>query len=223
MIKVVFVDIDNTLLDFDEGARQSMMECFDLFGLEYEDRMFDQFQAVNDQLWSSLERGELTRERLHQIRWNLIFDRLGIVADGERFEHCFFERLKTSAVPIEGAAELMKYLSGRYIVCVASNASHDQQSARLQKAGMAQYVDKYFVSCTLGADKPSKQFFDRCFEQLPGVSVDEAIIVGDSLSADMRGGKDYGIATCWYNPGLKPPVDWVDYTVTTLGEVKNIL
>lgn len=223
MIKVVFVDIDNTLLDFDEGARRSMIECFELFGLEYKDGMFDHFQSVNNQLWSALERGELTRERLHQIRWRLIFDDLGIDADGERFEHCFFERLKASAVPIDGAAELLKHLSDRYIVCVASNASHDQQSARLQKAGMEQYVDKFFVSCTLGADKPSKEFFDLCFEQLPGVMPNEAIIVGDSLSADMSGGRDYGIVTCWYNPHGKPPVDWVDYTVSDLAEIKNIL
>lgn len=223
MIKVVFVDIDNTLLDFDEGARQSMMECFELFDLQYEDHMFLRFQAINNELWRRLEKGELTRDRLHKIRWPLIFDDLGIKADGERFEQCFFERLKASAVPVEGAAEMLKYLSGRYIVCVASNASHDQQFARMQKAGMEQYIDKFFVSCTIGFDKPSKEFFDRCFEQLPGVEPEQSVIIGDSLSADMKGGREYGIRTCWYNPDGKPPVDWVDHTVSRLCEVKNIL
>ncbi|MDD6284784.1 MAG: YjjG family noncanonical pyrimidine nucleotidase [Firmicutes bacterium] len=223
MIKVVFIDIDNTLLDFDEGARQSIKNTCAEFGIEYSDIMFDTFQSVNNELWRRLERGELTRERLHEIRWGLIFAQLGISADAAAFEGMFFEGLTYSAVPIDGAAEALKYLSGKYTVCVASNASHGHQAERMREAGLEQYVDKFFVSADIGADKPSKRFFDLCFDRLPPCRPDEAIMIGDSLTADMRGGADYGMRTCWYNPHAADSVDWVDYTVTDLRQIEQIL
>ena len=80
-----------------------------------------------------------------------------------------------------GAHEVMKYLHDHYKVYVVSNASNQQQSTRLGKAGLMQYVDGVFGSLDIGFNKPSKEYFDYCFSQLPGTRPDQTVIVGFTL------------------------------------------
>lgn len=121
-MKAIFIDIDNTLLDFDAYVRESMRAGFARFGLRpYEPWMYDIFVRENDKLWQAIERSELTFARLQEIRWNTVFRALGIEADGIAFERYFREALHESAIPVPGAHELLERLHGRFLLCAASN------------------------------------------------------------------------------------------------------
>ena len=226
MVKAVFLDVDNTLLDFDKCGAAAMRQGFEELGFPFEDRMyFDTFNRINDPLWEQIERGELTREELFAKRWNLVFDALGITGDGPAFEKRFHDILLSAAVPVDGAVELAAYLHEKYTVCVASNAFYHQQVKRLKLAGIAPYIDHYFISEQLGADKPSKAFFDGCLTSLPGVRPSECVMIGDSLTADIAGGVNAGIPTVWFNR-LNIPVPngcKADHIVTSLAEIQDIL
>lgn len=225
MIQTVFLDVDNTLLDFNENARLAMEKSFHEAGLSFREDMFPVFSAINDSLWRSIETGQLTRERLHEIRWESIFKELQIDHDGKEFETVFLRHMAASPKPIAGAMDLLRCLYPKYTVCLASNASYEPQSKRLSHTGIPACVHKIFISEQLGFAKPEKGFFDACFAQLPGAIPQESIIIGDSLSADIRGGAAYGMKTCWYNPEKKPvPADMkIDYVVHSLPEIKEIL
>ena len=122
MIKVIFIDIDNTLLSFDEYVKQAMREGFEKFGLgEYRGEMFGVFLGINAKLWRAIEKKEITFEELGQIRWNMVFEKLGIDFDGVVFEDYFRARLRESAIPVDGAYEMLDYLSSKYTLCAASN------------------------------------------------------------------------------------------------------
>jgi len=224
LITTVLLDVDDTLLDFHEGAREAMKQGYTEAGLQYEDKMFDVFTQINDGLWRKIETKEITRDELYQIRWNLVFDALSINYDGEKFEEIFLRMLRTSSVPVPYALEIIKYLSSKYTVCVASNAPHDQQILRMDNVGLTPYIQHIFTSEKLGYEKPSTKFFDCCFAELGNVKRDEVIIIGDSITADIKGGIDYGIKTCWFNyrnksdQGIKP-----HYIIETLKDLKNIL
>lgn len=225
MIRTILMDVDNTLLDFNKCASASMAEGFRDFGLEYRPEMFPIFLDINDRLWREIEQDQLTRDGLHRIRWPWIFDKLGIEADGIAFERRFCELLFDSHEPVEGAMELLRYLSGKYDVYVASNSSYAQQFNRLTLAGMMPFLKGLFVSHELGAPKPSQAFFDICMERLGNPPKEEVMLIGDSLTADMQGGVDYGLPTCWYNHNHQPrniglPVDHI---VEHLWEIQNIL
>ena len=231
MIKAVLFDIDNTLLSFDGYVKEAMKNGFKGFGLcEYTDDMFDVFNETNNKLWQSIEKGELDFETLKKIRWNLIFERLGISADGIAFEKFFREYLFESAIVIDGAKKLLDYLRGKYLLCVASTGPFHQQVNRLKNGGLYDYFSHLFISEEIGFSKPSKQFFDTCIERLNASSSqkilpEEILIIGDSLSSDMLGGINAGIQTCFYNPKstVLPPDTAVNYTVSSLAEIKNIL
>lgn len=223
-IKVILFDIDNTLLDFNKGAKVAMEKCLESHGVVSDDKMFNTFLRINDSLWKKIERAELTKDELHRIRWQLIFKELKIDLDGEAFEQEFLTMLQTSARPVDGAFDLLDYLYGKYTLCAASNAPYIQQIKRLENVGMMKYFSKLFISEKIGYSKPSPQFFDACFKELPGVSKEETVIIGDSISADIKGGKEYGLRTVWFNYAKEPAENsMADFEVKELSVIKELL
>ncbi len=231
MIKAVLLDIDNTLLSFDEYVKESMKSGFKKFGLgAYKDEMFSVFNQINTDLWQLIERGEIDLEELQKIRWKRIFERLGFSDDGEAFEKYFRDCLFESAIPEEGAMDLLKYLYGKYTLCVASNGPYLQQVNRLKVGGMLPYFSHLFISEEIGSSKPSGKFFNECINRLnirteQAIKPAEILIIGDSLSSDMAGGVKLGMQTCFYNPHNKsiPSTTKINYNVVSLNEIKSIL
>ena len=223
-IKAVFIDIDNTLLDFNKCALWSMQKAFNDYGLSFENSMFDTFNMINNRLWLRIEKGELTKEELYACRWNMIFAQIGNDIDGVEFENVFYSYLTESAEPVDGALDLLKYLHGKYLVCAASNASYAQQIKRLNNAGMTEYLDRIFISEQIGFSKPQKEFFERCFEKISPIVPPETVMIGDSLTADIEGGASFGMKTCRYNHNLtNESSDLPDYTECSLSEIKKYL
>lgn len=224
MITTVLIDIDDTLLDFNESAREAMENVMLTEGLFYTTEVFKTFLEVNSALWKKIEDGSLTKKELFDIRWCLIFERLGISFDGKHFDDLFREELCNCAAAVPYAKELLEYLSGKYKLHAASNALLAQQKKRLTKAGLLGYIDKMFMPENIGFFKPSKEFFDACMALLPDTDKQEIIIIGDSASADINGGADYGFKTCWLNRGgCSANGVRADYTVGSLKEIIDIL
>ena len=225
MIKIVLIDIDNTLLDFNRCASFSMRKAFKDVGLKAPDNLETEFHKVNNALWLGIENGNVTKEELHDNRWNMILKNIGIEYDGIILEKLFRKYLDESHETIDGAPELVRYLSERYRVFAASNAFYSQQTNRLKLSGMADYIEDVFVSEKIGFEKPTKEYFDKCFEIMGNPPKNEVIIIGDSLSADIEGGIHYGIKTCWFNPNKqKPPLSYkIDYIVDDLKQIENYL
>ncbi len=223
-IKAVLIDIDNTLLDFNACAEQSMLSAGKEMGIPLPHNVMETFLPINNRLWAKIEKGELDLDGLHKVRWNTVFEALKVKGDGPSFEKVFKRNLYYSACPVEGAVDICKYLSSRYKLYSASNGPYDQQEYRLKKAGLLPYMTDIFVSERAEASKPSPLFFDYCFGRMDGILPSEAIMIGDSTSADIKGAKDYGLLTCWfdyYKTGEVSPL--CDYKILSLTDIKNIL
>lgn len=224
MKKYVFLDIDNTLLDFNKSSKISIIQGFEKFGLEYKEYMYDVFTKINDDLWGKIERKELKKEELYKIRWNMIFDTLGIELDGNVFEEYFIDSLNYIAVAVDGAYELLEYLHPRYTVCLTSNAPYHQQINRLKIADMLKYVYKVYTSERIGHSKPSRVFFDHCIADLNIEDRKDIVIIGDSYTADVQGGINSNIKTIWFDrENLKIKDIKADYRVNALSEILKIL
>ncbi|MBR1811330.1 MAG: YjjG family noncanonical pyrimidine nucleotidase [Clostridia bacterium] len=222
-INAVLVDVDNTLLDFNEAARVSAIRGFEAFGIDYPQEIFSTFHKVNQQLWARIEDGSLQKSELYQMRWNTIFAEHGISADGVAFEQLFRQGVAESSVPMDGALALLAYLKNKYKVCIASNASYRQQVGRLERAGMLRYVDAFFISEQIGFPKPQRAFFEAC---IAGTAAEPAriLMIGDSYEADIVGAHACGIKTCWYNPqGFPAGSVAPDLTVARLDEIAQYI
>ena len=205
MIKAVWIDIDNTLLDFDAYVRDALRTGFERFHLGcFSEEMMPVFHRENGKLWRQIEEGTLTFEELQKIRFRNVFRALGVEGDGPAFEKYFREYIHEYALPVRGAVDMVKALEGRFILCTASNGPYEQQIHRMEISGMNHYFRHHFISERLGASKPSRAFFEAGMQEmnrrqlelgLKELKPEEVLMLGDSLTSDMAGGRDFGMQT----------------------------
>ena len=225
MKKILLIDLDNTLIDFNECARHSIMNAFEKLGFDYSPVVFDTFIEENVKIWKRLERGEITKPQLRANRWNIILARLGIEFDGTILEEMFENGVAQGAYAVTGAYDLLDYLKDKYEMYIVSNGFRYVQESRLKIGDFNKYFNNIFVSEDIGIPKPAKEFFDYCFKSLDNPDKTDVILIGDSLSADIKGGNDYGIDTIWFNKNGEDNLSLVKptYIVNELNEIKNIL
>lgn len=225
MITTVFIDVDNTLLDFNKSTEYAVSLLCREYNIKYSSDITDTFFKINSMLWQKLEQEKLDKEELHRIRWKLIFEELGIETDYASFEKDYRDKIANFPIPVDGSIEILQYLSEKYSVFAASNASLNQQKRRLEKAGMYQYIKDIYTSEQAGASKPSQEFFDYCLSKCGENDKSKIIIIGDSLRADISGGINAGIKTCWFNYDKREPSGNIrpTYTAEELQDIKKYL
>ena len=226
MIKTVFLDLDDTILDFGLAEHKAIRAALREIGLEPTDEVVARYIEINRACWAALERGELERDEVLTRRFELLFSELGFEASPARTQEIYATRLGSFHDFLPGGKELLDELSasGKYDLYIASNGIYRVQAPRIEASGIAHYFKDIFISEKLGYNKPSREFFERCAERIEGYNPKEAIIVGDSLSSDILGGKNAGILTCHFNP-KNTPYDKIipDYKINNLSELTALL
>ena len=225
MKKIVLLDLDNTLIDFNECARHSIMNIFDELGFSYTEKVFETFICENVKIWKRLEKGEITKAELRANRWNIILGKLGIEYDGTIIEEKFENGVAQGAYAVEGAYELLDYLYPKYELYIVSNGFRFVQESRLKIGDFRKYFKDIFLSEDIGVQKPAKEFFDYCFEKLEQPKKEDVILIGDSLSADIIGGLNYTIDCIWFNKNGDKLPESIEPTfiIDRLKEIENIL
>ena len=234
MVRVVLIDVDNTLLDFDGYVKFAMKIGFEKFGFKkYEEWMYDEFCVINKGFWLAYERGEVTYEGILKNRWNSVFEKLGIEGDGVAFEKFFKGTLFNNAILIDGAIDALEYLSKKYIVCTATNGPLLQQKNRLSISGIDKFTTFDFISEEMGIQKPDPGFFDMaigkinaCLENRGQERVlrNEIVMIGDSMTSDIAGAKASGIKTCFFDKNKTANSSApTDYYMDGWEQIKNIL
>ncbi len=228
-MKLFFIDIDNTLLNFDAFTEQALKNGFQYFSLpSFDKKMIDVFHKENGILWAKLEKGELSFEMIKKIRFQRFFDALGISFPGEEFETYYRKELNESAIIENHAKEMLDYLSKKYLLAAASNGPYEQQMHRLSLAKLDHYFSYFFISEKIGYSKPSVSFFKKAYEEINlgranKILPKDSCIIGDSLSSDMQGGINYRLKTCFYNKKDISEINLpIDYVVKDLIEVISL-
>ncbi len=223
----VLWDIDNTLLDFQAAQRRGIMEGLKLFGRQAFDAQIAVYDRINQKYWEMLERGEVTKKELELARFREFFAAIGAEEiDAERFNDHYKNALAQEPVLIEGAqdicAALQKMGVRQYAV---TNGDPFIQRNKIELSGLNRYFDEIFISEELGFVKPKKEFFIKATERIVHYCAEQTIIIGDSLTSDMRGGVNAGIDRCWYNPKHVPcTADFpIQYEIARLSEAEEII
>lgn len=225
MIEFLFLDLDDTILDFHMQEKIAIRKTLSGAGVEPTAEVCALYSEINLRHWAMLERGEITREKLTWHRFAELFAQLGAVADPEETAEKYMDYLSEGHYYLPGAEEAVKRLGQKYKLYMASNGTGRVQESRIASAGLAPYFEKIFISQEIGANKPDKRYFDACFAAIPGFCRERAMIVGDSLSSDIRGGKNAGILTCWVNPTGKtaPAENRPDHEIKSITELEMLL
>lgn len=223
MITTILWDVDGTLLDFGAAERAAIRSLFSEFGLgACSDEMLARYSEINDGFWKRLERNELTKKQVLIGRFEQFFGENGIDPEiAPAFNEKYQLRLGDTIVLRDDSPQIIVALKGKVKQYVVSNGTVAAQTKKLDRSGLGALMDGVFLSEKLGIEKPNAGFFDEVFSTLCINDRSTVMIVGDSLTSDIKGGMNAGIRTCWYNPdGAPVPKGYrVDLTISDLHEL----
>lgn len=225
MLKYVFLDLDDTILNFTAGEARALSQALEELGIEPTRAVLDRYHVINQAHWQMLEEGRLTRDEVLVQRFDQLFRELGVDRSGTEICDRYEQLLSQQHEFIPGAQALLDTLSPKYDLYLASNGAAMVQHPRLDAAGLRPYFKGIFISEELGADKPSPAFFDACFAAIPDFRREDAVMVGDSLTSDIRGGLNAGLRTVWFDPNRGEPRPDIrpDYVIHRLDELPSLL
>lgn len=219
-------DVDGTLLDFLYAQRVCMRKCFEKMGMSITEKMLARYSEINDSYWRRLELGLITKDELLVGRFADLFKEFGIKgADPDAFRTAYETGLGEVFKYNENAYDICSRLYGKTDQYVITNGISDTQKNKLKLSGLDKFMEDIFISEDADAPKPFKEFFDYCMDRIREKDKRRMLIVGDSLTSDIKGGVLYGIPTCWYRPeGTVNNSDYIpDYEISRLEEIFEII
>ena len=132
----------------------------------------------------------------------------------------YLDYLSECAVFIGNSYNEIVRLSKKYDLYLVSNGEPSVQYPRIKASGLDKIFKGLFISSEIGHQKPKKEFFDYIEKHIEGFNKEAAIVIGDSLTSDIKGAIDANISTCWFNPkGFKSHLN-IDYIISSLDELK---
>ena len=218
--KVILFDADETLFDFKKAEKEAFKNSMLELDIEYDENYhFATYKEINTAIWKELEEGLITQEKLKTERFKRLIDKLDMTFDENDFANIYMTHLGNGSFLFDGAMELIEDLSSKYILSIVTNGLTSVQERRLKKSTIAKHFKDIVISESIGISKPNPDIFEHAINNLGTFNKDEVLMIGDNLNSDIRGGINYNIDTCWYNPNklenktdLKPTYEICDYT-----------
>ncbi len=220
---VFLFDLDDTLLEFDTSEQNAFRNAFTEAGLvEGLDAYRTEYRAISKVLWRQLEEGSTTMEQLNVSRFSQLFDKFGIELDPVSFSETYLTLLGKEAHLIDGVIDMLDSL-GDVRLAIVTNGFIKAQIARVACSSLNNRFETIVSSDEAGFQKPRPEIFQEALDRLGVTDKSRVLMTGDSLTSDIRGGNNFGVDTCWYNPnGLENTTDskptfeisnWVEFKV----------
>ncbi|MDC7219795.1 MAG: YjjG family noncanonical pyrimidine nucleotidase [Spirochaetales bacterium] len=223
---LILLDADGTLFDYDKAEESAFKKALNHYG--YNGDMtapHERYRIINSSLWSELEKGTISKRELRFERFRRLFDEFGLNYDVTPFSAYYLEKLGEGAFLIDGAEELCRQLSRIHKLVILTNGMTEVQLSRLERSSLKEYIHDIVISEEVGINKPDRGIFQYALDKVNHETLEDVLMVGDSLSSDIQGGINFGIDTCWFNPaggencsGLAP-----SYEIGALEELSSIL
>jgi len=218
-------DADGTLFDFHQGETTALQLTALKHGFEYSSHLHDVYKEISAELWGQFELGEITLQHLRVTRFDRLFSELEIDVEPESFNLDFMEDLGKQTQLLPGAEIVVRDLSSRFRLLLATNGIAVVQRPRFAHSSIRKYFEDIVISDEIGVAKPQTGFMEEAFSRMGRPPRSEVLMIGDSLSSDIAGGVNFGIDTCWFNPdgmaldgGPKPT-----FTIADLTEINGVV
>ncbi len=224
----ILFDADDTLFDYAKAEDYALTQSLEHYDIEINDQIVTAYQTINKQLWKDFELGHISLLSLRTERFErLIKDQsLSINSDAYGFSQRYLEHLGEASYMIDGAYEICKYIVNSDInIAIVTNGIKEVQMNRISRSPLAGFIEEIIVSEDTGFQKPHQGIFDYTFNKLKLKDKNQVVIIGDSLTSDIKGGLDYGIDTCWFNPHNKVNTSEVlpTYEINSLIEIMDLI
>lgn len=240
MYNLILIDADDTLFDYPKAELQALHRTFDFYNVnkdwEFDNKiltneeLISTYKVINHELWADLEKGQVTTEEVKVLRFKRLFEHFNLDIDGVECSKTYLYQLSQGRFLLDGAVEICKYLHSKATVVVVTNGFKEVQYSRIQESELKDYIDAIIISEEVGVSKPDPKIFEAALLRMGHRDKADVIMIGDSVTADMAGGRNYGIDTCWFNPkkimlsvpGQREALD-ITYEISALNELIPIM
>lgn len=221
----LLMDADETIFDFGKCEYFALKGTVEAFGLHFDDKVHETFSAINKHLWKEFERNKITNSELRVQRFReLIAECFDGFDDAQKLSMEYVSQLSRQAILIDGAYEAVEKLSEIFDLYLITNGISQVQRGRLSRTDISRFFRNVFISDELNVQKPKKEYFDIVLREIEEKDKSRILVVGDSLTSDMQGGRNAGLYTCLYDPSDRTefPHPLCDYKIHFLTDVITI-
>lgn len=198
--KFLLFDLDHTLLDFARGEEQALNQFLEVMGVEDKETFKAYYKPMNQAMWKELEQGKISKVDLINTRFARAFAHFGREVDGREMALLYQDYISQQGQTFDGAVDLLQQLLELgYDLYGATNGVTYIQENRLAHSPIQSFFKEIFISEQMGTKKPEVLFYEKIAERIPGFTKEQALMIGDSLTADVQGGNNAGIDTVWYS------------------------
>ncbi|QQD84246.1 YjjG family noncanonical pyrimidine nucleotidase [Jeotgalicoccus sp. ATCC 8456] len=197
--KAIFLDIDDTILNFPKSSEGAFKDTFKHFNLDFTEDLYKVYLEINDDLWKQQKEEKITVNDVINTRFSILSEKLNLGVEPNLIRDHFQAGLGCQHFLEVNADLAIKELAKSYKVYAASNSELSMQENRLKLAGLYEYFTDLYISSDIGYEKPNVNFFEESLQRAQ-LSPNEVLMVGDSLISDMYGAYNARIDRCWYNP-----------------------
>lgn len=223
--KLLIFDLDNTIFDYNMAENYALDKTLRHFEIEPEESLKESYRIINEENWQKLERGEISSLQLRTMRFEQFGIHHGFKWESSEVSRIYLENLGMGGFVIEGAEVLLNELKKIYPLAAVTNGISDVQRSRLSNSPFDGYFDPLIISDEVGIAKPDPGIFRILFERAGLTEKESVLMIGDSLSSDIRGAAAFGIPSCWYNPAGQNTDGTVcpDFIIKNLDEIRDIV
>ncbi|MBQ9808512.1 MAG: YjjG family noncanonical pyrimidine nucleotidase [Ruminococcus sp.] len=225
-------DLDQTLLDFHASEHIALKLVMEENGQVFTEEIYESFKLINKGLWLEFEKGNISKTELFETRFRLLFEKCGCDTgeiDLLRVNSDFIDHMSHNGVLIDGVLEFLEKIRESVPdmrVYVITNGVTRNALGRIASTGLGEHICRVFVSDTIGASKPAQEYFDYVKKAINEPD-ESCLVIGDSLTSDMLGAKNAGLASCWFMPNgdaenaMKEYA--VNYSASSYGELYDVI
>ena len=220
MYKAIFIDIDDTLLDYIPCCREAFDAAMDSLsgiaglsversvsnnGLSVEDGLFQTFFQISGRLFSEAKHGLHTIAEVMELYPKEFIATIGYPESAvDPFKHAFRAAWGKTHTLMPEARETLEALRAKgYRLFAASNSFAHLQRSRLEQAGILSFFEDTYISMDIGYDKPDIRFYQEALRRC-GLRPHEVLMIGDSMTTDILGAQNAGLGVIFFNRRNEP-------------------
>ena len=222
--RILLADADGTLFDFHKGEAVAIAGTLEHFGIPVTDESIAAYSRANDEQWKKLERGETTQAKLRVDRFVNFLREIGHEADPQEMSDDYVSRLSMQRWPFDYAEELCRRVSEKMPIYLVTNGIAQIQRARFGSCTLSPYLTDIVISEEVGAAKPDPKMLFEALRRAGGIEASEAILLGDSPTADIAAANNAGIQSILFTNGKPLPESHsATWAVQTLEEACELI
>lgn len=223
---ILLFDADKTLFDFDKSERYALKKASIDLGISYKESYhLPIYMNINQSIWKEFELGTITQHALKKERFSRFIHEIKETKDAAFFSASYLKHLADASFLLEGSLELIKELKSHYRMAIITNGLTCVQTKRICSSILAPYFEQIVISEEIHCSKPNPAIFDYTLHRMKYTNKAKVLMIGDSLTSDIKGGNNALIDTCWYNPTRQKSNNssTITYEVSSFEELKGLL